>query len=91
MLAFTFSSATSVLASLPSSFASTVLSSLNFDLDLARALDHVRVGEDVAVLVDHEARSRSPCRAAPAESPNGDSCWVVTSAEMNTTPGPSRL
>ena len=56
MLAFTFSSATSVLASLPSSLASTLVSVAEADLDLARALDHVGVRQDVPILVDHEAR-----------------------------------
>ena len=77
----------SLSASTPLTSASTASPpSSKLTVTFVGALDHVGVGDDRAVLVDHEARARGRALLAAAEA----GCPALTPwAWMNTTPRPS--
>ena len=62
------------------------------DLDLLGAVDHVRVGDQMALVVDHEARSRSRAcsRRLPAERTRAGPAGAPPAASMNATPREAR-
>ena len=83
--ASTLSSATSVERVLADHLGrATVLSSPSVTSTLLGAVDDVGVGEDVAVVVDHEARSRSRCPLLLLRaSPNGSTAICCATSALD--------